>query len=198
MNAARTVLITAAVAVVWMTEAGIPRAAPAPPAAMPGAACDAPARSYAAMAGLFAGSAIATPPATTSGQTLPKGTPADARTVAAMETAIRTWLACQNAGEPLRAWSLFSEGYLYRLLSREGAMSGEAYAALATPSPAEEQAELLEIRDHRLLPDGRFGATVTIAYPSVPMPKQFFFYFTRVNDRLLIDGILGEISFSVP
>jgi hypothetical protein len=50
------------------------------------------------------------------------------------------------------------------------------------------------------LPDGRSGATVTISYPSVPMPKTFFFTFTRAGDsgNLLIDGILGEISFSVP
>jgi hypothetical protein len=32
----------------------------------------------------------------------------------------------------------------------------------------------------------------------VPMPKRFFFFFTQVGGRLLIDGILGEISFSVP
>jgi hypothetical protein len=37
-----------------------------------------------------------------------------------------------------------------------------------------------------------------VSYPSVPMPKRFFFYFTQVDDHLLIDGILGEISFSVP
>ncbi len=54
------------------------------------------------------------------------------------------------------------------------------------------------MRGQRMLPDGRFGATVTIAYPSVPLPKTFFFFFIAMNDRLLIDGILGEISFSVP
>ena len=172
--------------------------APATPTAAPAFTCDVPPRSYPAMVGLLTASAIETPPATTSGQTLPEGVPTDAETAAAMETAVGAWLACQNAGEPLRAWSLFTEGYLYRLLSREGVMSTEAYAALATPSPAAEAAELLEIRDYRLLPDGRYGATVTIAYPSVPMPKEFFFYFERSDNRLLIDGILGEISFSVP
>jgi hypothetical protein len=30
------------------------------------------------------------------------------------------------------------------------------------------------------------------------MPKTFFFFFVPESDRLLIDGILGEISFSVP
>ena len=45
---------------------------------------------------------------------------------------------------------------------------------------------------------GAIGATVTVSYPSVPMPKRFFFFFTQTDGRLLIDGILGEISFSVP
>jgi hypothetical protein len=150
------------------------------------------------MTGLLTATDIETPAATTGGQTIPQGRPANEASITLMDATIGAWLACQNAGEPLRAWSLFSDGYLYRLLSRQGSLTSEAYAPLATPSPAEAEAELLEVRDHRLLPDGRFGATVVIAYPSVPMPKQFFFYFTRADDRLVIDGILGEISFSVP
>jgi hypothetical protein len=118
---------------------------------------------------------------------------------AAMESVVGHWLACQNAGEPLRAWSLFSDGYLFRLLSRQGGSAGETYRELATPAPAAVVAAvILAIEGERLLPDGRFGATVTISYPSVPMPKRFFFFFTQVEGRLLIDGILGEISFSVP
>ena len=80
-----------------------------------------------------------------------------------------------------------------------GGLSGEAYRDLATPAPvAAEAAVVLVIEGERRLPDGRFGATVTVTYPSVPMPKQFFFFFTQTDGRLLIDGILGEISFSVP
>jgi hypothetical protein len=116
----------------------------------------------------------------------------------AMERLVHLWLACQNAGEPLRAWSLFSDGYLYRLLSRQGDLAGEVYRALATPTPAAEATVVSAIEDERLLPDGRYGATVTLEYPSVPMPKRFFFFFTAINGRLVIDGILGEISFSVP
>jgi len=116
-----------------------------------------------------------------------------------MERIVHLWLACQNSGEPLRAWSLFSDGYLYRLLSRQGELSGQYYRALATPvSAADEAAVVLAIAGERLLPDGRYGATVTLEYPSVPMPKQFFFFFTEIEGRLVIDGILGEISFSVP
>jgi hypothetical protein len=70
---------------------------------------------------------------------------------------------------------------------------------LATPAPvATATATLREIRGERLLADGRLGAIVVITYQSVPMPKTFFFFFTRQDDCLLIDGILGEISFSVP
>ncbi|MBA2595483.1 MAG: hypothetical protein H0V00_02545 [Chloroflexia bacterium] len=154
-------------------------------------------RSHAEIAALLAGSAIATPAATTGGQTLPGGTPADAESALAMETIVQTWLACQNSGEQLRAWALFSDGYLSRLLSRGGAP--QDFDAAATPAPdADGGARLLGMRGQRMLPDGRFGATVTIAYPSVPLPKTFFFFFIAMNDRLLIDGILGEISFSVP
>jgi hypothetical protein len=151
------------------------------------------------IASLLSATDIATPAATTGGQTLSKGTPVDDPTAALMEQTIREWLACQNAGEPLRAWSLFSDGYLYRLLSRQGGLTRAGYDALATPAPATDRIAILQtIRGQRMLEDGRLGATVTITYPSVPMPKTFFFYFVRDNNRLLIDGILGEISFSVP
>lgn len=117
----------------------------------------------------------------------------------AIDHLVSDWLACQNAGEPLRAWSYFSDGYLKRLLSRQEAMTEEGFKLWATPTPQEvATARLLEISDARTLPDGRLGATVRIAYVSVPMPKRFFFYFREVNGDLRIDGILGEISFSVP
>jgi hypothetical protein len=151
------------------------------------------------IAALLADSSMATPAATTAGQTLPAGEPISAETAAAMEQIVQMWVACQNAGEQLRAWSLFSDGYLYRLLSRQGGLSGAAYQALATPAPvADETAVVSAIEGERVLPDGRYGATVTIEYRSVPMPKRFFFFFTEIDGRLVIDGILGEISFSVP
>jgi hypothetical protein len=131
--------------------------------------------------------------------TVPTGTPADPAEAAAMERTVRRWLACENAGQPLRAWALFSDGYLYRLLSRLNVADSEALAAAAANAGnAAGSAELVRIGGQRVLPDGRLGATVTIAYPSVPMPKTFFFAFTWVDGHLLIDGILGEISFSVP
>jgi hypothetical protein len=173
--------------------------APATPSTVATPRCDVPARTPDEIVTLLEASGVATPAATTDGRTLPTGVPADADMTVAMERVVHLWLACQNAGEPLRAWSLFSDGYLYRLLSRQGGLNGEAYRALATPVPvADESAVVLAIDGARVLPDGRLGARVTIEYPSVPMPKRFFFFFTEIDGRLVIDGILGEISFSVP
>jgi hypothetical protein len=184
---------------VWVFTAGPALSVPTTPSPAPTPACDLPARTPDEITALLASSEVATPAATTEGLTLPQGVPADADRAATMKRIVRLWLACQNAGEPLRGWSLFSDGYLYRLLSRQGGLSGEVYQALATPAPvADEAAIVLAIEGERLLPDGRYGATVTLEYPSVPMPKRFFFYFTVSDGRLVIDGILGEISFSVP
>ena len=169
------------------------------PQAVPAEDCAVAPRTRQEIAALLANPNTATPAATTGGQTIPAGDPVAAETAAAMEQVVQMWLACQNAGEPLRAWSLFSDGYLFRLLSRQGGLAGEAYRGLATPAPvADEAARVVAVEDERLLPDGRYGATVTLEYPSVPMPKRFFFYFTQIDGGLLIDGILGEISFSVP
>jgi hypothetical protein len=170
----------------------------ATPTAHSSSTCDIAPRSREEIAALLADPAIATPAATTAGQTLPVGNPISTETADALRQIVRTWLACQNAGAPLRAWALFSDGYLYRLLSREGVPG-----LVASPSPTQTEdadggASLVDIQGARRLPDGRHGAIVTIDYPSVPMPKTFFFYFTETNGRLLIDGILGEISFSVP
>jgi hypothetical protein len=184
---------------VYVSTAGPVLSVPATPSSVPSLVCDVPARTPDQIADLLASTEIATPAATTDGETLPEGVPADTDVAGTMERIVHLWLACQNAGEPLRAWSLFSDGYLYRLLSRQGELSGQSYRAMATPvSAADEAAVVLAIAGERLLPDGRYGATVTLEYPSVPMPKQFFFFFTEIDGRLVIDGILGEISFSVP
>jgi hypothetical protein len=187
------------IAACWLPGTVASSSAQSSPETFPPEACLVAPRTRQEIVALLADPDTATPAATTAGQTLPPGEPVAAETAAAIEQVIRMWLACQNAGEPLRAWSLFSDGYLFRLLSRQGGLSGEAYRDLATPAPvAAEAAVILAIEGQRRLPDGRFGATVTVSYPSVPMPKRFFFYFTQVDDHLLIDGILGEISFSVP
>jgi hypothetical protein len=186
-------------AMVWGFTAGPVLSTSTTPTSVPTAGCDVPARTADEITILLASTGVATPAATTGGQTLPAGVPADADVSATMKRIVQLWIACENAGEPLRAWSLFSDGYLYRLLSRQRGSSREAFRSLATPTPsADEATAILAVEGERLLPDGRYGATVTLEYPSVPMPKRFFFFFTEIDGRLVIDGILGEISFSVP
>jgi hypothetical protein len=184
------IVAIASIALLTAPDAGGAPATPGPQTVE----CAVPPRSPESIAELLE-QEIATQPATTGGTTLPTGTPAAAALAQRMEILVRQWLACQNAGEPLRAWALFTDRYLYRLLSRQGGMIDQS---LATPAPAAGLATIMEIGGQRLLPDGRSGATVTIAYPSIPMPKTFFVYFTEQDGRLLIDGILGEISFAVP
>lgn len=161
--------------------------------------CDVAPRSYAEITSLLEAPPSATPPATTGGATLEAGTPATEAERRAMGSLVEEWLACQNEGKLFSAWALFSDAYLYRLISRQPPLSAALYEDWATPqAAASATATLLETSGERRLDDGRLGATVRITYASVPMPKRFFFYFVEQDGTLLIDSILGEISFSVP
>jgi hypothetical protein len=164
-----------------------------------GRQCDVAPRSYANITSLLGSPPEVTPPATTGGETLESGTQASGTDRQEMRAVIDEWLACQNEGRLFSAWALFSDAYLYRLISRQPPMTEAFYEDWAMPQPLESAtAHLLEISGERRLSDGRLGATVRISYTSIPMPKQFFFYFTEQEETLLIDSILGEISFSVP
>jgi hypothetical protein len=132
---------------------------------------------------------------------VPEGTPGDPATVAAVTAVVRELVGCYNAGELLRSYGLYTDAYLYRLFNRQGGFTRTVYDSLATPEPEmdpNKHTAILEIADVRVLEDGAVGATVTMRYASIPMPKKFFFTFVRIDGRWLIDGILGEISFSVP
>lgn len=131
---------------------------------------------------------------------VPAGTPAPPDVEDGIRAVVREYVACQNAGELLRAYALYTDDYLARLFIRQGVWARAAYDGLATPMPNDdrEPTAILDIRAVRVLPDGRVGATVTITYASIPMPKTFFFTFVPDGDGWKIDDILGEISFSVP
>lgn len=131
---------------------------------------------------------------------VPEGAPVPPDIEEGVRSVVREYVACQNSGELLRAYALYSDDYLARLFTRQGVWSRAAYDGLATPMPngEDQPTAILGIRDVRRLPDGRVGATVTITYASIPMPKTFFVTFVRTEDGWAIDDILGEISFSVP
>jgi hypothetical protein len=143
---------------------------------------------------------IGTPEPTPTPGPIPQGTRADHATADAVTVTMRELVACFNAGELLRAYGLYSDHYLHRLLSRQDPTTRAAYDSLATPMPStpEERAKILDIHGARVLPDGRVGAIVTIKYAVVPVPKTFFVVFVEENGHWLIDDIRGEISFGLP
>jgi hypothetical protein len=143
---------------------------------------------------------MATPGAAPTSPAIPTGTPADPDTVAGITQTVRELIACFNADEVLRAYGLYTPDYLRRIFSSQDPLTPATYAALATPHlpDAGERSAILAIADVRLFADGTAGANITIRYPHIPVPKTFFFTFVREGDRWLIDGALGEISFSVP
>jgi hypothetical protein len=141
-----------------------------------------------------------TPEPTPTPGPIPQGTPAEPATAEAVTATVRELVACFNAGELLRAYSLYTDHYLHRLLSRQDPTTLAAYDSLATPMPStpKERAKILDIHGVRLLADGRVGAIVTIKYAVVPVPKTFFVVFVEEGGRWLIDDIRGEISFGLP
>ena len=110
---ARLIAATVSLAVIaaWSLSVGLAEAsAQSSPEAIPAEKCIVAPRTRQEIAALLADPSTATPAATTAGQTLPAGQQVTAETASAMDQTVRMWLACQNAGEPLRAWSLFSDG----------------------------------------------------------------------------------------
>jgi hypothetical protein len=165
----------------------------------PLSACTVPPRSYEEVTALLATPVAGVTPARTLGP-VPEGMPASPDVAAAIAETVQELVACYNAGEPLRVYRLYTDAFLQRLLMRQGALPRQAYDALATPQPAPPDAgtAILAISGTRLLDDGRAGAMVTLQFPSIPVPKTFFFTFARQGSRWLIDDVLDEITFSVP
>lgn len=167
------------------------------PVIPPPSACTVPPRPYEEMAALLATPAAAIMPTPTPGP-VPEGTPADPATAAAIIGTVTELVACYNTGETLRIYSMYTDAFLQRLLLRQGTLSRPAYDALATPVPPDNATAILAISGVRFLDDGKAGAMVTLHFPSIPVPKTFFYTFAREGNRWLVDDVLGEITFSVP
>jgi hypothetical protein len=140
-------------------------------------------------------------PSATPSVSLTIGEPLTVDQFTQIETTVRRFIDCSNAGEPLRVYALYSDRYLQQLLTLERPTIDQSrYDALATPMAAQPRdvATLIDIKGGRRLADGRLGADVTISYPSVPTPKTFVFTFVATDRGLLIDDILGELTFALP
>lgn len=164
---------------------------------VPVSTCDVAPRSFDELAAL-----AATPvPSTTPSALSTIGEPIDSNQVAQIHATVQRFIDCSNSGEPLRVYALYTDRYLQQQLSLERpSIDQSRYDSLATPIPAEsgKGAVLVSIdREMRHL-DGRLGAEVTISYPSIPTPKTFLFSFVVMEDSVLIDDILGELTFALP
>jgi hypothetical protein len=161
--------------------------------------CTAPTPSLDALNAAILGPAASPVPSPTPGL-LPSGTPANPATIAAVTGVIQELIACYNAGEPLKTFALYTAGYLRSTFARQNGFTLQQYDSDATPEPEDPArwSEILDIHGVRLLSPDRVGAVVTIKYADVPVNKTFFFTFERIAGRWKIDGILGELGFSVP
>ncbi|MEZ4500066.1 MAG: hypothetical protein R2839_08265 [Thermomicrobiales bacterium] len=106
-------------------------------------------------------------------------------------------IACQNAGEPLRAYALYTDVYLREVLI---GLDGAILTRMATPHALDpgDWTTIVAIEDLRQLADGRVYATVTLDPSLIPVRKMFGFILVRQDNRWLIDDILDELEFSLP
>ncbi len=128
---------------------------------------------------------------------VPLGEAADAETVAAVTTTVREILACFNAGDFPRAFSLFSTDAIRQTAAEDPLPEEELRAFLeATPEalPAGERTTLLALTDVMDLEDGQVGAflATTDAFTG---PDTVYVVFVQEDDRWLIDDI---VEFLVP
>ncbi|HRA46851.1 MAG TPA: hypothetical protein PK819_02145 [Thermomicrobiales bacterium] len=97
---------------------------------------------------------------------LPGGTAADAETTAAVLAVVEELTACVNAGDYLRAFALYDDAYLRRLIDPEGLMDpavaieiGKSLANV-TPSNEDDITQITHIVAATVLPDGTVALAV--------------------------------------
>ena len=94
-------------------------------------------------------------------EAIPDGAPTDEATRAEVTETVAMLIACVNAGDVLRAFALYEDAYLARLVDPEGALTveiaNELVVSFATPVvvPTEDQTTLVGLPVIRTLPDGR-------------------------------------------
>lgn len=111
-----------------------------------------------------------------------------------VEKTIIEVFACLNAGEPLRAYALYTHDYLVRVAARE------QLELLATPAVVlpDERTTIIDIRDVRELTDGRAYAVVILDPALIPVQKIYGFVLAGVDGEWLVDDVLDELRFSLP
>ena len=118
--------------------------------------------------------------------------PASATGKSAIAT-IETLFACLNAGDRLRAYTLYTDAYLATVLQ-----PGDL-PTVATPQPndPDELTRIVDIALHAL-PNDRVLATVTLDPALIPVDKLFGFILVPAGGSWKVDAVINEIDFSLP
>ena len=119
--------------------------------------------------------------------------PVDATTLDAITDTVRQAIACQNAGDVLREFALYTDAFLARYFASPGALSERDIAtAVATdprPVPVDEQLTFADLRDARRLEDGRVRAIVVTEGTGGPFNDRLTF--VQDGGRWLIDEFVA-------
>jgi len=131
---------------------------------------------------------LATPPAPPF--TLPVGDAADTETIAAVTATVRESLACRNAGELLRAYTLFTQDMIVALYGGPATIDPELRRVMtegARPVPRARRLAIVAIAGVVTLPDGRVGAVVVTETGSRVFRDYLVFENDPAGGRWLID-----------
>jgi len=196
--------ITAAVLITPLIPTGTASAQEATPAP---AACDVEPRPITFLADLLAAPKPEVTPTPVAG--IPDGTDVTDPVVRAeVEKVVQTLIICVNQGEILRAFSLYDDEFVRRLIDPDGIMSSEIAIevgkslAKTVPADPEDITTLDEIILIRALPDG----TVVVVFQTHGGPDRDqddsqidLFELRKVNDRwLIVDGLTDLDPQSLP
>jgi hypothetical protein len=150
----------------------------------------------------FLADLIATPAAAvlmTTATAIPEGTEPDEQTRQEITAVIRQLIACTNTGDILRPLALYDDDYLRRVLNAQGQLTNEAalelVAPFATPIPIAEAlyTRLVEIREMRLLGDGRVAALViSVPFGGGDDLDTDLLFFARTADGWIIDDAVSD------
>jgi hypothetical protein len=133
--------------------------------------------------------------------TLPNGTAADDATAAEIETTIRGFFACNNGGNYLAALSHVSEKMIKTAIGNS--VYDEDLIAALEASPvalAEElQTEIVSIRNHLVLDDGRVGALVDYINHADPSEginglETDFMILVKVGEEWHLDEVIENLE----
>jgi hypothetical protein len=121
---------------------------------------------------------------------LPTGEPADAEITAAVMATVREAVACRNAGDLLRAYSLFTQEMLVALFGGPETIDPEVRAVVAEgprPLQPERRLGIVGMSEVVILPDGRAGALVETATTRREFLDYLYFERDPESGRWLID-----------